>query len=147
MTSVYLAKIMGKGVPLLIKIACHDKTSGVGIGESISNGTMISVGKQLILFVPEGSGLISPTSTEQREIAQVNTGYWGGCTSEVVALFDNREKAMQCSSSENLQPCDPRWKEDTIAILRAIGEDHPHCSITTYHDLRLMPSKEWQVNK
>lgn len=145
LTSVYRARIMGKkGIPSLIKIACRDGRSEIKVGSSISNGTMISVGKQLTLFFPEGSGVISPTSTYQREIASVNTVYWGGSTSQVVALFCSKARAMRCNNAENLQPCDPRWKKDTIATLRAIGKNHPFCSISTFSDLWLMPPDEWQ---
>ena len=130
------------GTPYLVKIACNGD-SAVGVGKRIDNGTMISVGNQLWLFVPEGSGPTAPTSTFQREISLVSNCYWGGQTSCVVALFMNGKDAMACYRESNHVWCDPRWKNNSIEVLRAIGENHPHCSITNYPDLILIPKQDW----
>lgn len=144
-TSLYRAVIYGEPqVPWLEKISVRER-SKIALGEKIKNGTMVSIGSQLELFVPEGSGSISPNSTIQREITMVNTRFHGGCTSKVVALFLDERKAMQCHDSVGLTPCDPRWKKDTIAVLKAIHREHPYCSISTV-DARfwLLPPSEWQ---
>lgn len=142
-TSVYRAVIDGeKEVPYLEKIACKGK-SKVAIGSRISNGTMVSIGRRLQLFVPEGSGVVSPCSTVEREIAMVNTHYWGGNTSEVVALFLKEEDAIVCSKNGDVVALDPRWRDKTVEVLSAIGDDHPCCSISNNSDLRLMPKEEW----
>ena len=144
-TSVYRVVILGtKKTPYLKKIAYRGGESGVKVGGRIENGTMISVGNQLILFVPEGHGPTSPMTSVERDIAKVNTRYWGGRTSKVVALFLNKDDSFSCSGSENLHGNDPRWEYSTIEVLRAIGEDHPYCSITNYPDMRLMPKEDWR---
>ncbi len=145
-TSVYLARIgtdnPKEAVPALVKIAVRGD-SAVPVGKTISNGTMIAVCRGLVVFMPEGSGRQSPASTYEREIARVNILYHGGGTSLIVALFLNETDALACSGMPNLQPCDPRWKEKTIATLKAIGENHPYCSISTWPDLWLIPPSEW----
>ncbi len=142
-TSVYRAVMSGPlGRPYLIKIACRGESS-VLVGGKIANGTMVSIGKHLILFVPEGSGGVSPTSTMQREISKVNIRYWGDQTSGVVALFTTEEDAMDCYEGKNLIICDPRWKQKTIEVLRAVGENNLHCSVTNDPEMQLMPKEDW----
>ena len=144
-TSVYRAVIDGEeNVPYLEKIAKRiGDASKVPVGNKIDNGTMLSVGKQLWLFVPEGSGFISPTSTIQREIASVNTNYWGGHTSSVVALCLKEKDARICLEKEYFGRQSQRFAKHTITVLRAIGENHPFCSITDDSEMRLMPKRQW----
>jgi len=146
-SSVYQASIGGRStrkrpVPFLEKIALRGNSAGA-VGDITSNGTVIAVSKDLQLFVPEGSG--TGWSTEQRQIGLVNTRFHGGHTSAIVALFLRKEGAMACSREQSLQPCDSRWRAQTIAVIRAIGTEHPYCSIST-SDARwwLMPPSEWQ---
>ncbi len=145
LTSVYEAVIYGaKVAPWLEKLALKTE-SKFKLGHKIGDGTMLSIGKQLIMFVPEGSGVISPTSTIERDIVGVNTHYWGSQTSYVVALFMNKGEAMKCHKASNQGLVDSRWKSQTIAVLRAIGKKHPNCSISTErNDSWLMPPDEWQ---
>ena len=148
LTSVYQARIgtdnPKEEVPALIKIA--KKGSGkIDIGMVVSNGTMVAICKHLQMFIPEGSGRLSPSSTIEREVVRVNTHYWGGHTTQIVALFLKEMDALECSCELNLQPCDPRWMKDTIATLKAIGDDHPYCSISAaIPDWWLVPPSEWR---
>jgi hypothetical protein len=144
MTSVYKAVAVGEGVPYLEKIARRDKASPFRVGARIENGTMISVGANLYMFVPEGCGPTSPNSTVEREIARVNTRYWGGHTARIVALFLKRKDALLCNRAENLVANDSRWREQTIEVLRAIKDDHMYFSITTWHEFELIPASEWR---
>ncbi len=140
MTSVYRALIDGSmGSPALTKIAARDR-SRVVIGGKINNGSMLSVGMYLKLFIPEGGG----TTSFKREIGLVNTKYWGGGTSAVVALFLTKEDALACNEAQEHRPCDPRWRKETVDVLRAIGKNHPYCSISTSPECQLMDPKEWQ---
>lgn len=138
-TSVYHVRIDEKtGSPELTKIALTGK-SRLAVGKKISNGTMLSVSKQLIPFIPEGGG-----NSIQREISMVNTGYWGTNTSAVTALFLTKKGALQCLGAEGKKPCDDRWRKETIDVLRAMGKQHPYCSISTDPSFRLIDPKEWQ---
>jgi len=142
-TSVYHALIYGKGSPELTKIAMGWKWgSRIAVGGKISggSGTMLSVHKQLTIFIPEGGG----TASFQREIGLVNTRYWLGGTSNVVALFLNKEAALLCGAAKDYKPCDERWRDETIETLRAIGKEHPYCSISTSPVNQLVDPKDWQ---
>ena len=148
LTSVYQVRIgtddPAEEVPVLIKIA--KKGDGkIDVGTVVSNGTMVAICQHLQMFIPEGSGQLSPSSTIEREVVRVNTHYWGGHTTQIVALFFKEADALECSCESDLQPCDPRWKKDTIAILRAIGDDHPYCSISAaMPGWWLVPPSEWR---
>ena len=154
-TSIYQAFIglnesKGGSVPRLVKMAILDGQVSVKapVGIVINNGTMLAICRRMVLFVPEGGG-----NSFQRELIMVNTGYWGGQTSEIVALFLEEAQALTCSRDGNLTPCDPRWHGETIRTLRAIGVSHPFCSISqefisqsspdTYDPL--LPHKRWSV--
>ncbi|MBU6232061.1 MAG: hypothetical protein KGI45_00570 [Patescibacteria group bacterium] len=143
--SVYEAKIGGDGEkPVLTKIAL-DGQSKIQVGGQIRNGAMIGITDRLQLFVPEGSGMVSPMSTIERDIVLVSTCYHGGCTSDIVALFLGEAKALACFNEKDHKRCDQRWVNDSIETLRAIGMEHPYCSISTA-DPRwwLMPPSFWQ---
>jgi len=141
LTSVYRVVVEGeREAPYLLKIA-RRAASRKQVGSAISNGTMVSVGKQLIMFVPEGAG--GAHTTVQREINNVNTRYWGGNTSSVVALFLLENEALACNRADNPVALDPRWLKQTKEVLWAIGDSHPRCSITNAPVLRLMAEEEW----
>ena len=149
-SSLFQAHIYGEGeIPRVTKIAGRDSTSEFPVGETMTNGTMLAICKRLVLFIPEGGGAYS---SMQRELVKVNTGYWGGHTSELVAVFLNEEDARICYSAKALRHLDPRWQARTIETLRTIGKDHPYCSISTYFDGRpgcsdfdaLVHTNEWQ---
>ena len=144
MTSIYRAVINEKGAPYVEKIAIRaGQNSAVAVGERFSNGTMLSVGPQLILFVPEGHGFMSPMTSVEREIANVNTQWWGGGTSGIVALFLFENDAVVCGRADNLTSGDKRWHQNTVEVLRAIGENHPFCSVTKHPEMELVPVREW----
>lgn len=128
-TSLYHAAIYGsKGVPVLTKLAqrngCESK---VAVGSRLTQGTMLGVAQKIVLFVPEGGGITS----YQREFLLVNTRYWGEHTSDVVGLFLRKEDAERCMTTNDVKPCDERWRKETVETLKAIGRDHPYCSIST----------------
>lgn len=142
-SSVYKAIIGGKGnVPCIIKIKLKGE-SKVPVGTKLSNGTMLAICKTLILFIPEGGGL----SSTERQISMVNTRYWGGGTSQIVALFKTEEEANFCvehHTKKDHEQYRDGWQKSTIEVLRAIGNDHPYCSIETNSpNLWLMEPKKW----
>lgn len=149
-TSLYQAHIMGTtDIPRITKIASETENPNSPVGSSINNGTMLGICKRFVLFVPEGGGAFS---SMERELKRVNTRYWGGHTSEIIGLFLHEEDARACYTSKALVPFDPRWRPQTIETLRAIGKEHPYCSVSTEFDGRpgcsdvdaLCDPKEWQ---
>jgi hypothetical protein len=143
-TSVYRVELVGKDAPKLVKIACRGE-SGVAVGTELSNGTMVAVCRHVQLYFPEGGG--GANSTYERRIENVNTAYWGAGTTDIVALFLREKDAMRCNEALDLVKLDPRYKHQTIETLRAIGNDHPKCSISCWEGLWIMPPQEWQEAK
>ena len=95
---------------------------------------MIAVCKCLIPYIPEGGG----GTSYQRDIASVNTTYWGSNTSLISALFLDKEAALRCLDEAKLVPCDSRWLMETRAVIEAIGDDHPNFTVCHSRGLDLM---------
>lgn len=137
MTSVYFVRDHGnEGFnPVAKKIALRGE-SEFQVGAILGGGTMIAITKQLQAYVPEGGGLTS----FERKIECVNTQYWGECSSYIVALFTTKKNAMACFAHTDLQPCDPRWIEETRRVIKKIGDNHPSFEVCRWEDLALLPS-------
>jgi hypothetical protein len=138
LTSIYFVKdrrSKDDPCPFARKVALKGESS-IPIGEELANGTMIAITKQLQAYIPEGGGMTS----FQRRIEDVNTRYWGGNSSNIVALFTNRKKAAKCFLQDDLQSCDPRWIEETKKVIEKIGEGHPAFEVCKWHDLTLITS-------
>ena len=121
-TSVYFVKDRRSASdpsPVAIKIALKGE-SRIAIGTELQNGTMIAITTQLQAYIPEGGGITS----FERKIEKVNSQWWGGHSSAIIALFTSKKKAMDCFNAPDLIRCDPRWIEDTKTVTEKIGEDH-----------------------
>lgn len=124
-TSVYHIKEKGDdGNPSVVKIALRGE-SPIPVGHKLKNTVMVSVGKNLIGYIPEKYGLMHQLAGFERDISKVNTVFWGGHTSFVVALFEKKADAMACLNEPNLRPADPRFIKSTRNILEKIGDEHP----------------------
>lgn len=137
MTSIYFVKDRRSKedpCPFARKVALRGE-SELSVGTELANGTMIAITKQLQAYIPEGGGMTS----FQRKIEMVNTRWWGGHSSYIVALFATRKKAMDCFAYSDLQPCDSRWIEETKKVIKRIGEDHPSFEVCRWGDLALLP--------
>lgn len=106
--------------PVAKKIALKGE-SEISVGEELQNGSMIAITTQLQAYIPEGGGMAS----FQRKIEMVNTRWWGGHSSDIVALFTTKKKAVDCFAQSDLEACDTRWIEDTKKVVKKIGENHP----------------------
>ncbi|MBI4155761.1 MAG: hypothetical protein HY507_00835 [Candidatus Zambryskibacteria bacterium] len=122
---------------LVVKIAAH-KECKKPAGARLQGGDMLSIGKKLMMYIPEGGGF---HGSVERNIYRVSTLYWGGSTSPVVALFKDRQLVFECFDATDAVPCDPRWTTQTKEVLSAIGEDHPDFEICRYGDRALFPSE------
>lgn len=132
-TSVYHAVAMGEnGYPSATKIALKGE-SEIPIGEELKHGTMIAVCDRLIAYIPEGGGYYGSI---QPKIEMVNTRYWGGHSSPIVALFMAKEEALECLRVDGLQPSDSRWKaQKTLQVVQAIDEDNSAFYVCRYPGL------------
>ncbi len=140
--SIYLAEATANG-PVVTKIFLEGDDSP-RVGTKLGNGTMLSIGRQLWMYIPEGHSPVSSSASLVRELGEVNTHYWGGHTSAVVALFKTEEEAVQCVKKAGLWMPDPAWMKETLEVLDLIGTDHPVFTITRHPDLALI--KGWQPN-
>ncbi len=148
-SSLYQAHISGTGeIPRVTKVAGKTANPQIAIGTNLCRGTMLAVGERLVLFVPEGGGY---GSSYQRQLRNVNTRYWGEYTSVIIGLFLREADARACYASNDLVPKDTRWHTQTVETLRAIGKEHPYCSILTEPFMQnssanpLVDPKEWQT--
>lgn len=135
LTSVYKVKYRRNSTdpsPVATKIALKDESS-ISIGSELENGTMIAITHQLQAYIPEGGGITS----FQRKIEDVNTYYWGGHSSAIVALFTNKIEALKCLKQKDFKPCDPRWVNETKKVIEKIGDSHPSFYICKFQGLRL----------
>jgi hypothetical protein len=108
------------------KTKVHTGQSEIQAKSQLPGGSMIAIGSEgLLAYTPEGSGLVSPVSTTQRDPEMVNSRYLGCSTSPIIALFLDEKSAEECTKSGELKTSDPRWKDQTRAVLETIGNDHP----------------------
>jgi hypothetical protein len=109
-----------KGTPLIYKIGRSDQSDievGQQLGTKEGKGSHVGITnfKGILIYTPLGG-----------RCAEENCSlFYGAHTSQIVGLFLRLADAMDCFSSSNKVPCDPRWKKETMETLTAIGEDHP----------------------
>ncbi|MDD5341139.1 MAG: hypothetical protein PHC97_01740 [Patescibacteria group bacterium] len=125
------------GHPYAVKIELKGE-SKVQKGERVNGGTMLAIATNLQFYINEGRGLLSPQTSFERRLEYVNTGWWRGGTSKIVALFLNEQEARCCFEEPDLKPCDPRWLVKTKEVIEKIGEEHPTISICHYPELCLV---------
>ena len=99
--------------------------SRVGIGEWLAGGSMIAICRMLIAYTPDQYGMMNQLTSFERRVEHVSPEWLGGHSARIVALFFGEKEACECYIQTDLQPCDPRWLEQTKAVLDAIGDDHP----------------------
>jgi len=115
--------------PVAVKIALRGE-SKCPVGGRINNGPLMAVGRWLQAYIPEGHSWLSPCTSYVREIGEVNTMWWRGGTSEIVALFTSKAKALRCFEQRGLKSCDPRWHEETMKVVKLIGDKHPKFTVS-----------------
>lgn len=134
LTSVYFVKDQmcpSDPSPFARKIALKGE-SRMALGNEL-RGYMLAVTTQLQMFTPEGGGY----GSFERKIEMVNTRYWGGHSSPIVALFTTKHMAMKCFKQTDLVECDPRWHTQTKHVLNQIGDEHPKFEVCRHPGLTL----------
>ena len=136
-TSVYQVFAMGEdGWPYALKIGLKGK-SAISVGGKIS-GAMLSIAQWLQFYIPEGHAWLSAGTSFERRLERVNTQWWLGGTSKIIALFSSEEEARKCFACAHLVSCDHRWIEHTQGVLWLIGENHPTITICHWPELALL---------
>ncbi len=133
-TSIYQVRAIDHnrgGGPSAMKVAIRGE-SAVQVGEYLEDGTHVAVCDQLTVYRPHGTG-----GGTERRIENVNTRYWGGHSSPIVALFATFTEAKTCLESPDLVPSDPRWAKETRVVADAIGDDHPKFYICRHSSCRM----------
>lgn len=111
-----------QGYPIVQKIAIKKgKNSKIPIGGRLKNGRLVGIQADGIVLYDEDH----PRPGRRQDPEGVNTAFWGGHTSPVVALFLKEDEARTCLNSKDLEKCDPRWEIQTKKVLSLIKDDHP----------------------
>ena len=124
--------------PYIKKIATNKEKSSIPVGGRIDNGSMLAIAKYLQFYFPEGHSMLSQQVSEERRLEHVNTQWWGGGTSLIVALFLIEEEALSCFEQPELKPCDSRWINKTKEVTEAIGDNHPNVTVCHWPELALI---------
>lgn len=136
-TSLYKVFAMGEDrKPYAIKIGLRGESS-IPIGNKIA-GEMLSIAKCLQFYIPEGHSWLSCGTSFERRLEMVNTQWYQGKTSNIIALFFNEDEARKCFAFPDLVSCDPRWLEQTQEILESVGENHPTITICHWPEMDLL---------
>ncbi|MFA5092021.1 MAG: hypothetical protein WC483_05655 [Candidatus Paceibacterota bacterium] len=109
------------GWPAVIRID-GDEDEAFPLGTGLKNGRFVGLICGVICLYNDhrASDVERPRPAEM-----INTRAWGGHTSGVVALFFTEDEARACFAESDRKFADPRWKAKTLAVLEAIGENHP----------------------
>lgn len=91
---------------------------------NMQTGTCLRNGK-LVGISDLGICLFDPTPREGRNFELMNTSYWGGSTSGIVALFLERSSAEACITSSERTLLSEKYMDCTRSTLQNIGNDHP----------------------
>ncbi|MFC1598810.1 hypothetical protein ACFL2U_02270 [Patescibacteria group bacterium] len=128
------AKKCKDGIPIVSKIQSYRENKSIGLGDRLDGGSTVGIGTIGIQLYRQSKG---------RRMEDTNTMNWGGGTSKIIGLFLDRNKAMAIKRRKKpLKDCDPRWKKDTMAVLEAIGDNHPVFVISTLHELSIEATYE-----
>lgn len=108
------------GEPGIKKIAQvrGSKTSRVAVGSALHGGKFVGITRSC--------GVVLYHQVEGSRPSEVNSFWWGGWTSPIVALFETEEEAKVCANSGDLQGWDPRWQESTMKVLKAVPPADTH---------------------
>ena len=111
-------------IPIVEQIAAHFKSDLLKDGR-LHGGYYVGITKDgLVLYYEDYLPGQKPSHIQRPEM--VNVAQWGDHTSYVVALFLNKDEALNCfNSSDDLKQCDPRWRVQTEETLEVIGDNHP----------------------
>jgi len=140
MNSVYKVAAYGEDdCPYAEKIAASKNGGSIKLGDRIDNAPMMAIARRLQFYYPESHSIISPVMGEERRLEHVNTAWWRGGTSSIVALFLKEKGAMYCFEQKNLKPCDKRWVDKTKEVMKKVGDEHPNVTICSWPGLCLIP--------
>ncbi|MAF20070.1 MAG: hypothetical protein CMI55_00100 [Parcubacteria group bacterium] len=115
------------GFPIVEKIAMKKGVeSRISVGGRLKKGHFVGITQHGIGLYDEDH----PRAGKRQTINNVNTLFWGGHTSAIVALFLNKKEAIVCLNSE-VSP-DLTWEDKTKETLKVIGYKHPVFDILSF---------------
>lgn len=112
------------GFPLVEKIAQRG-ASHVGVGGRLKNGELVAVTRRGLIVYSDDLPSRGRPGDRPAKPEEVNTMFWGGHTSPLVALFLEEEDARKCLVWGSDRELDPLWWNFTRDTLAAIGDGHP----------------------
>jgi len=111
----------GESTPIVEKMALRNN-SNLPVGKRLRNGRFVGVRRDCICLYEDEQ---ASDSRRPRPPEELSTYFYGGHTTPIVALFLRRRDAERCLRTGSTICLDPRWKKQTLAVVRAIGDDHP----------------------
>ncbi len=132
--SFYLAALDERGQPYLMKLLGRDQ--GDPQQGNRTNGELLAVSAIGAFFYHQDYSPYSAPRTRPQRPEEVNIGMWGGGTSGIVALFLDYGQALACFRTPDAGLLDARWRNQTQAVLQAIGPDHPRFILSDHGKLR-----------
>lgn len=132
--SFYLAALDQRGLPYITKLLGRD--SGDTQPGNRSVGELLAITATGIFFYHQDYSPFSGPRLRPQRPEEVNLSLWSGGTSPVVALFLDYGDGLACFRQADLQPLDPRWRDDTLRTLAAIGPDNPKFILSNHVKLR-----------
>jgi len=126
MTSVYRVSDIkdAKGVPTVEKIA-RRRPSALEVGSRLKNGSLIGVTRRGIFLYSDDLPYRGRPGGRPARPEEVPALFWGDHSSPVVGLFLNEADARGCLDWGPGTAFDPVWWSHTMAVVKAIGDDHP----------------------
>jgi len=104
------------------------------------NGTCLKNG-EFVVIDQAGICLFNYHPKVRRDFEGMNTINWGGKTGRPVALFLDRDSAEKCVAVDSLDGMSDRYREQTIAVLEEIGDNHAVFTISDSFKLHY----DWHV--
>ena len=126
LTSVYRVSDRrdADGIPLVEKIAQRG-SSAVAVGGRLKSGSLIGVTKRGIYLYDDDLPYPGRPGGRPARPEEVDVLFWADHTSPVVGLFLNEADARGCLDWGHGREHDPVWWSHTMAVIKAIGDDHP----------------------
>ncbi len=117
--SVYDISVTDDGEVIMEKIGLKGESS-IKVGDKLGSGNESC---QRTLGVTYDFGLQRYERLGHRRVDQVNTISFGGGTTKIVGLFDEKEPALSCLKKRNLTLWDKRFLEYSVSIIERVGTE------------------------
>ena len=117
---------------ILKKVPIRNCKTSNNFPDKIPKNLMISIGKNLIIFIPK---LKKESNEKERQISKVGGKNWRWQSSKVIGLFFEPDKAKQCFASKIFDK--EHWIDHSKEVISKIDPEHKVFSIPTNRHLTL----------